>query len=80
MAQTVPKRVRTFDMDVKIVMNHILLVIEKEVCKSVDGRRGAQKRKSNDYSYKMNVINELSEGACAEYDAFNNNLHNGRMH
>ena len=76
----VAKRVRTVEMDVKLVLNGLVSVVENAVQKTAEeceekGRKGAQKRESYDYSFKMNVINELDEGVCAEDVAFNNRIH-----
>ena len=55
-------------------MNRVLIDVENECRKSGGGRKGAQKRKSYDFSYKMDVINELDAGICAEDVAFKMNI------
>ena len=73
-APAVPRRERTIEMDVELVMNRVLIDVENECRKSRGGRKGAQKRKSYDFSYKMDVINELDAGTCAEDVALKMNI------
>ena len=56
--------------------NSLITSVEKElsITNETYGRKGASKRKSYDFHFKMNVIDELDSDTTAVDVAFNNGI------
>ena len=60
---------RTDEMEVHVLLKELVTEVEKSE-RPKDGRRGADKRKSYSYSFRMDVLNEIENGMAPVDAAF----------